>query len=199
MCCCVSIYLEKSKQYYDHSFHWNMKSARKSIRLRKGPDAVFVELTAPLEDPEEAFFQPLGKIKVVAMILIKNFIIEHTGVTVIDRKIELPALGLNSAFIITLLLNCCSEDKRDLPWPVQTCIHAPYFRQYSDIDTVLAAQVRFENAKTRHFVAAVSFIAQQRPLLHIGVTLIRHEMRGVWRGGQNGLQAPGSTSAGRPL
>ena len=66
----------KSKQYYDHSFHWNMKSARKSIRLRKGPDAVFVELTAPLEDPEEAFFQPLGKIKVVAMILIKNFIIE---------------------------------------------------------------------------------------------------------------------------
>ena len=63
MCCCVSIYLEKSKQYYDHSFHWNMKSARKSIRLRKGPDAVFVELTAPLEDPEEAFFQPLGKNK----------------------------------------------------------------------------------------------------------------------------------------
>ena len=76
MCCCVSIYLEKSKQYYDHSFHWNMKSARKGIRLRKDPDAVFVELTAPLEDPEEAFFQPLGKIKVVAKILIKNFIIE---------------------------------------------------------------------------------------------------------------------------
>ena len=77
-------------------------------------------MTAPLEDPGEAFFQPLGKIKVLAMILIKNFIIEHTGVTVIDRKIELPALGLNSAFIMILLLNCHSEDIRDIPWPVQT-------------------------------------------------------------------------------
>ena len=36
----------------------------------------FVELTELLEDPEEVFFQPLGKMKVVAMILIKNFIIE---------------------------------------------------------------------------------------------------------------------------
>ena len=36
----------------------------------------FVELTEPLEDPEEVFFQPLGKMKVVAMISIKNFIIE---------------------------------------------------------------------------------------------------------------------------
>ena len=112
------------------------------------------------------------------MISIKTLLSKHTGVTVIDRKIELPALGLNSAFIITLLLNCCSEDKRDLPWPVQTCIRAPYFRQYSDIDTVLAAQVRFENAKTRHFVAAVSFIAQQRPLLRTGVTLIRMRCAG---------------------
>ena len=40
--------------------------------------------------------------------------------TVFDRKIELPALGLNSAFIMILLLNCHSEDIRDIPWPVQT-------------------------------------------------------------------------------
>ena len=109
---------------------------------------------------------------------LKTLLSKYTGVTVIDRKIELPALGLDSAFIIILLLNCCSEDRRDLPWPVQTCIHAPYFRQCSDIDPVLAAQVRFENAKTRHFVAAVSFIAQQRPLLRIGVTLIRMRCAG---------------------
>ena len=92
----------------------------KSIRHTEGPDAVFLEVTEPLEDPEEIFFQPLGKVKVVATISIKTLLSKYTGVTVIDRKIELPALGLNSAFIMILLLNCHSEDIRDIPWPVQT-------------------------------------------------------------------------------
>ena len=98
----------------------------KSIRHAEAPDAVFpVELTEPLEDPEEIFFQPLGEVKVVAAISIKTLLSKYTGVTVIDRKIELPALGLDSAFIIILLLNCCSEDRRDIPWPVQTLYLRP--------------------------------------------------------------------------
>ena len=99
-------------------------------------------------------------------------------------------MGLNSAFIIILLLNCCSEDRRDLPWPVQTCIHAPYFRQCSDIDIILAAPVRFKNAKTHtirrcrlvYNTATTSAAHRRDP--------DTHEMRGVWRGGWNGLHAP---------
>ena len=48
----------------------------KGIRPTEGPDAVFLEMTEQLEDPEEIFFQLLGELKVVAAVSIKNFIIK---------------------------------------------------------------------------------------------------------------------------
>ena len=81
----------------------------------------FLEMTEQLEDLEEIFFQLLGELKSRCCCFNrKTLLSQNTDMAVFDRKIELPALGLNSAFIMILLLNCHSEDIRDIPWPVQT-------------------------------------------------------------------------------